>query len=316
MTILKDTCAVVLASFATLGTASAHASLETKTAEVGSSYKAVMRVPHGCEGSATHTVIITVPEGFYNVKPMPKAGWTLETTRGAYEQRFTAHGREYPEGVKEITWSGGYLQDDWYDEFVFRGTFGSELAPDSAFHFPTVQLCEDGQVAWDNVTDDPDAGRPAPALTLVAGEMDHAGHLQGAAGEGFSVGDLEITDPFSFATLPNAPVAGGFFQVENTGEVADRLIAVTTAISEFNQVHEMTTVDNVMQMREVEGGLEIPAGETVTLAPGGFHIMFLRLNQALVEGETIMVTLTFENAGDIDVPFEIRSKTSNAHSGH
>ena len=56
-----------------------------------------------------------------------------------------------------------------------------------------------------------------------------------------------------------------------------------------------------MKMRELPAGLPIPAGETVTLQPGGFHLMFMGLNQPLVEGEAVTVTLTFETAGEIDV---------------
>ena len=63
----------------------AHATLERQEAAVGSSYKGVMRVPHGCAGSATIRVRIRIPEGVVGVKPMHKPGWTLETTKGKYE---------------------------------------------------------------------------------------------------------------------------------------------------------------------------------------------------------------------------------------
>jgi copper(I)-binding protein len=58
---------------------------------------------------------------------------------------------------------------------------------------------------------------------------------------------------------------------------------------------------DVMKMNEVEGGLVIPAGQSVTLEPGGFHIMFMELKQAFVEGSMVPVTLTFANAGTVEV---------------
>lgn len=59
------------------GVATAHTSLETEEAPVGASYKAVFRVPHGCEGKPTNVVRVQIPEGVIAVKPMPKPGWTL-----------------------------------------------------------------------------------------------------------------------------------------------------------------------------------------------------------------------------------------------
>ncbi|MDT8465965.1 DUF1775 domain-containing protein, partial [Alcaligenes nematophilus] len=60
----------------------AHVSLQTKQAPVGSSYKAILSVPHGCKGSATTKIRVRIPEGVVGVKPQPKAGWTLETVKG------------------------------------------------------------------------------------------------------------------------------------------------------------------------------------------------------------------------------------------
>jgi uncharacterized protein YcnI len=78
---LSASTLLCLSAFPTL----AHVTLETQEAHVGSTYKAVLRVPHGCEGAATLKVRVQVPEGVIAVKPMPKAGWTLETVKGAYK---------------------------------------------------------------------------------------------------------------------------------------------------------------------------------------------------------------------------------------
>lgn len=113
-------------------------------------------------------------------------------------------------------------------------------------------------------------------------------------------GDLVISGTFTRATNPGAPVAGGYFDVTNNGETDDRLIAVEADISEHVEIHEMTHVDDVMRMQELPDGLPVPAGETVTLGPGGYHLMFMNLNTALVEGEAIDVILVFENSGRIE----------------
>jgi hypothetical protein len=67
------------------------------------------------------------------------------------------------------------------------------------------------------------------------------------------------------------------------------------------QIHQTTVTDGVAQMGEVEGGIEIPAGGVVELRPGGLHIMLMDLTGDLVEGKTIMVTLTFESGATVEI---------------
>ena len=126
------------------------------------------------------------------------------------------------------------------------------------------------------------------------------------------LGPINISLPFTRATLPNAPVAGGFLTIENTGAEPDRLVSATSDIAGDTQIHEMAMQGDVMKMRQLADGLEIPAGETVVLAPGGFHIMFMGLKQALVEGETVTVTLTFEKAGTVDVVLPVEAAAADA----
>ncbi len=87
----------------------------------------------------------------------------------------------------------------------------------------------------------------------------------------FRVGDLEIVHPWSRATPPGAKVAGGYFTVTNTGSSPDRLLSISSDVSDRTELHEMGVKDGVMTMRPVSGGLEIPAGGKVALAPGGYH---------------------------------------------
>jgi uncharacterized protein YcnI len=161
-------CAAVAAATLTAlsAPAFAHATLEVQEAKIGSTYKAVVRIGHGCGSEATNVVRVQIPEGYYNVKPMPKAGWQLETVIGPYAGSYDNHGTTVTEGVKEIVWSGGSLPNEWYDEFVFRGTFAGSLQ-EGKFWFPTIQECANGQEAWIDVTGNKEAEDPAPSLKLV-----------------------------------------------------------------------------------------------------------------------------------------------------
>jgi copper(I)-binding protein len=114
------------------------------------------------------------------------------------------------------------------------------------------------------------------------------------------VGALKITDLWTRATPPAAPAAGGFLTITNTGTEPDRLIAVSSPDSATGEIHEMRMENDVMKMRALPGGIEIPAGGTVTLAPGGLHLMFITLKAPLAEGGKLPVTLTFEKAGKVD----------------
>ena len=162
--------ATLIACLLGTATASAHATLEVQQAPVNSGYKAVMRVPHGCNGSATLKVRIQIPEGYIGVKPMPKAGWTLETVRGKYAKEYQSYHAKISEGVKEVIWTGKLL-DENYDEFVVSGQLASDLQPGTVMYFPTVQECEVGVHRWIEI---PEAGKsahdykePAPALKLL-----------------------------------------------------------------------------------------------------------------------------------------------------
>jgi uncharacterized protein YcnI len=152
--------------------ASAHVTLETAQAPAGSTYKAVLRVGHGCKGKPTTAIRVKIPEGIIAVKPMPKPGWQLATTRGAYAKSYDYYGTPMTEGVTEIAWTGGELPDEWYDEFVFRGQLAG-AAPGTVVYFPVVQECTDGAVhRWIEI---PAAGKsaddyeePAPGVTIIA----------------------------------------------------------------------------------------------------------------------------------------------------
>lgn len=148
----------------------AHATLETQEAAQKSTYKGVMRIGHGCNGEATLKVRIQIPEGVIAVKPMPKAGWTLEIVTGPYEKEYDYYGAKLTEGVKELIWTGE-LPDAYYDEFVFRGTLTDTLATGQMVYFPTVQECATGAERWIEIPaegqDPHELEGPAPGLKVT-----------------------------------------------------------------------------------------------------------------------------------------------------
>jgi copper(I)-binding protein len=95
-------------------------------------------------------------------------------------------------------------------------------------------------------------------------------------------------------------------RITNTGSGPDRLAGASMPLAARGEVHEMTMQNGVMHMGPVAGGLAIEPGKTVELKPGGLHVMFLDLKGVLKEGQSIEVTLTFEKAGSVTVPFPVQ----------
>ena len=151
--------------------ANAHVTLENRQATPASYYKAVFAVPHGCAGSATVKIRVQIPEGVIAVKPMPKPGWTLETIKGKYSTSYELHGATISEGVQEVTWSGGKLADDNYDEFVLATFLTGSLKPNTTLYFPVVQECEQGVSRWIEIPQEGkpahDSKSPAPGVKLM-----------------------------------------------------------------------------------------------------------------------------------------------------
>ena len=115
---------------------------------------------------------------------------------------------------------------------------------------------------------------------------------------------ISITHTRAFETAATAMSGGGFLEITNTGDTDDTLVGI---VADFpsTQLHTTEFNDGIASMKHVDG-ISIPAGQTVTLEPGGYHIMFMGLKGDPFEiGETIPATLVFEHAGDIDVSFDV-----------
>ena len=149
--------------------ASAHVVLTEKEAPSGARYKAVLTVTHGCGESATTKVTVKIPEGMIAVKPMPKPGWNIEMAKGVYAKTYNfLHGKELSEGVTSITWVGGRLENQFFDEFVFAGFIADSVAEGTTLYFPVEQTCEEGSHSWSEI---PAAGQDAHGLKSPAAAL-------------------------------------------------------------------------------------------------------------------------------------------------
>ena len=130
-----------------------------------------------------------------------------------------------------------------------------------------------------------------------------------------SFAEMVIKDPYARASRPGAPTGAAFFMIENTGDTGDRLIAATSPVAKMVELHTHIQDGDVMRMRPIEGGIEIPAGETHELARGGDHVMLMGLTETLEDGSEIEVTLTFEEAGEVTLVIPVDNKRGQ-HGGH
>ena len=121
----------------------------------------------------------------------------------------------------------------------------------------------------------------------------------------YKLGALRIAHPWTRATPATAPSGGGYLIITNTGDTADRLIAARSPTAGKVEIHEMKMDGNVMRMRELENGIDIPPGATVELKPGGYHIMFMGLKAPFEKDTRVPATLVFEKAGSIDVELSV-----------
>jgi copper(I)-binding protein len=250
---------------------------------------------------------------------MPKPGWKVATEKGPYAGSYKYfHGGPRTEGVKRVTWSGGELLDEHFDQFVLAGYVARELQP-GTLYFPVTQKCVEGELSWNQI---PAAGQsahdlehPAAALQLVAAESgghDHHAHA--------GAGDIMITGAWSRPVASAGGVGVGYMKIDNKGGAGDVLTGGSTDVAERLELHE-TTIDDkgVAAMKKVDR-LDIAPGKSVELKPGGLHIMLMGLKQPLKEGEKVKATLEFEKAGPVEVELTVNAggaaASDDAHHHH
>jgi hypothetical protein len=128
----------------------------------------------------------------------------------------------------------------------------------------------------------------------------------------YSVGSIEVGNPWTRATPKGATVAGGYMTISNKGSAPDRLVGGSATVAGRFEVHQMAMEQGIARMRPVQGGLEIKPGETVELKPGSFHVMLMGLNQQLQKGQKVKGTLEFERAGKVEIEYAVEAVGATA----
>ena len=130
-------------------------------------------------------------------------------------------------------------------------------------------------------------------ITATAGALAHAHEHQ--------QGPLTVVHPWSRATAPSQKAGGVYLRIENASNQPDRLIGVESDLADVTSLHTIIRDGDVIKMRPVQSGIEVPANGHIVLAPGGNHVMLIGLRQQLVQESTVPLVLVFEHAGRVEI---------------
>jgi len=118
---------------------------------------------------------------------------------------------------------------------------------------------------------------------------------------------VQVEKPWARATPAGATTGAVYMTLDNKSNAADRLVGASTDVAATVQVHEMSMENGTMKMREVAGGLAIPAGGSVVLKPGGYHVMLIGLKKPLKAGDSFPLTLQFQKAGKVSITVPVQA---------
>jgi periplasmic copper chaperone A len=135
---------------------------------------------------------------------------------------------------------------------------------------------------------------------LVAGLVALLAVTSGAWAQSPAKPGIVVDKVWARATPGNAQTGAAYLSITNTGTAPDRLLSVSSTVAEKAELHENKTENGIMKMRP-KAPVAFKPGETVTLKPGGDHLMLMGLKQPLKEGDSITLTLIFEKAGAVQV---------------
>ena len=126
---------------------------------------------------------------------------------------------------------------------------------------------------------------------------------------------ITVEQPWARATSSGAKTGAVYMTLDNKSGTADRLTGASSDVADQLQIHEMKVENGVMQMRQIAGGLSIPAGGSVVLKPGSYHVMLIGLKKPLTPGEKFPLTLSFEKAGNIAVSIPVQAMGATQDKG-
>jgi copper(I)-binding protein len=246
------------------GSAMAHITLPPGGVTAGSRYDAAFRVGHPCQGStSTNAVAVQLPDGFTLQSVVPREGWANSTAGRTVTWKAERPEKALPQGERA--------------EFIVRGQVTDK--PGTLF-FKVLQSCDKGTADWAQVpanADDKPAFGAARLEVLAPG-----------------VAPVEVRDAWVRTAVAGQSGTGAFMKI--TAPSGSRLVGITTPDAGLAEVHEMKMDGDVMRMRPLSSGLDLPARQTVELKPGGFHLMLTQLKQPLPVGATVPVSLQFVDA--------------------
>ncbi len=127
----------------------------------------------------------------------------------------------------------------------------------------------------------------------------------------------KVLEPWARPTVQGQAGGGGFLKIVG-GAASDRLLSASAEVAASVELHTMSMDGDVMRMRQVNA-IDVPAGKTVELKPGGLHIMLIGLKTPLANGSSFPLKLKFEKAGEVVVDMKVMSRpaaTADPHGGH
>ena len=127
----------------------------------------------------------------------------------------------------------------------------------------------------------------------------------GAQAHDYKLGNIRVDHPYARATAAGQPIGGAYFKLDNQG-ADDRLLSASASVSKSVEMHSMAMDGDVMRMRQVQA-IELPAGKTVELKPGGLHIMLVGLKAPLKAGDHFPMKLSFAKAGEVTVDVMVQA---------
>lgn len=259
--------------------AGAHVSLEATMAEAGAPYQGVLRVGHGCDGSSTTALSARLPAGFESARAAPKAGWTVESKPGVVTWTAVSKESALPAAQK--------------GEFAF--TVVAPRAAGAAW-VKVQQACDKAVLDWADVP---------PQGTSTAGMKTPAVLLDVLAPREFAMAKMlpRVEGGWVRGSVPGQSGTGAFMRF--TAVEAVQLVGASSPVAGLAEVHEMKMEGDVMRMRALPK-LDIPAGQTVELKPGGYHLMLTDLKQPLQKDTVVPLTLVFRNARGLESRLEVK----------
>jgi len=266
--LLTLTTLAACAVSASIGPAQAHVALPPGGATAGTNYEAAFRIGHACQGAtATTGVTVRLPKGFTLTEAQPRTGWQLDSQKGSDgEVRWTADSAATALPTHEPA------------DFIVRGKLTNTPGP---LYFKVLQTCDNTSADWAQLP----TGAAGEKLAFPATRL-----IVLAPG----VAAVDVQGAWVRPTVPGQSGTGAFMKL--TAPSGARLVGVSTPAAGVAEVHEMKLEGDIMRMRAVPGGLELPPRQTVELKPSGYHVMLMDLKQPMAKGSTVPFTLRFVDA--------------------